>query len=249
MLLRWTLPALCAVCRCWDTEPVCAACLARWDHPVPRCLRCAEPLPDGTASSRCGPATSSGRLAAVCSACRSAPPPQRRTIAALGYAFPWDGLIGRFKFQDGVELAGALSRRLADAVARPEPAVHDGPPADLVVPVPLSATRLRQRGYNQAWELARRVARRRHLPASPDLLLRPHDTAQQSRLARAERQANLRAAFSVAPASRAALAGRRVALVDDVMTSGSTVAEAAAELMRGGAASVDVWVLARTSQA
>lgn len=199
-----------------------------------RCDRCAAPLP--VAAER-----------AACGQCSDSPPPQRRTIAALSYAFPWDGLIGRFKFHDGVELAAALSERLARAVDRATAAAGDAEPIDLVVPVPLSRSRLRQRGYNQAWELARRVARLRRLPAEAGVLRRLRDTGQQSQLARSERQRNVRAAFGVEPGARPGLQGRHVALVDDVMTSGATVAEAAAELMRAGARSTEVWVLARTA--
>jgi ComF family protein len=124
-----------------------------------------------------------------------------------------------------------------------------GEAPDLVLPVPLSATRLAERGYNQAWELARRVARLAALPARADVLLRPLDTAHQADLNRAARQHNLRQAFMVDPRQRAAVQGRRVALVDDVMTTGATVREAAAALKRAGAAAVQVWVLARTPAA
>ena len=114
--------------------------------------------------------------------------------------------------------------------------------------MPLAPQRLAQRGYNQAWELARRVAAALHLPARPDWLQRPLDTAPQAGLARAARQVNLRNAFMVEPRHRASLAGRRMALVDDVMTTGATLREAAATLLRSGAGAVDVWVLARTPE-
>jgi ComF family protein len=134
-----------------------------------------------------------------------------------------------------------LAQRLHEAVAAAPVAA-----AELVLPVPLSRQRLAERGYNQAWELARRVARLAGLPARADVLLRPLETAHQAALDRAERQRNLRRAFMVDPRQRAVLQGRRVALVDDVMTTGTTVREAAAALTRAGAASVQVWVLART---
>ena len=112
--------------------------------------------------------------------------------------------------------------------------------------MPLSARRLAERGYNQSWELARRVARLRRLPARADVLERVVDTPPQTALDRAARLANLRAAFHLPPAARAAVAGRRVALVDDVATTGTTLREAAAALRRAGAAAVDGWVFART---
>ena len=114
------------------------------------------------------------------------------------------------------------------------------------LPVPLSARRLSERGYNQSWELAQRIARQLRLPAQADLLQRPQDTRHQADLDRAERRRNLHGAFMVDPRRRALLQGRRVALVDDVMTTGATAREAAATLLRSGAAAVEVWALART---
>ena len=160
----------------------------------------------------------------------------------MAYAFPWDQLITKFKFHGQVELARPLADRLARAVQ-----AHGDPVCTLVLPVPLATARLAARGYNQAWELARRVARTQRLPARADLLLRALDTAHQAELGRAQRQQNLRAAFYVDPAQRHAVAGHRVALVDDVMTTGATAREAAAALLRAGAAAVDVWALARTA--
>jgi ComF family protein len=115
-----------------------------------------------------------------------------------------------------------------------------------LLPVPLAPRRLAERGYNQAWELTRRVARTLRLRADASLLLRPVETAHQAELERVQRLANLRGAFMVDPRRRDALAGRRVALVDDVMTTGATAREAARTLLRAGAASVDIWVIART---
>jgi ComF family protein len=138
-----------------------------------------------------------------------------------------------------VDLAGALADRLHGSL---EPAAAAWP--DLVVPVPLATERLAERGYNQAWELARRVARRAGRPASPFVLERHLARVPQAGLGRTERRRNLQGAFQVADASK--VAGRRIALVDDVVTTGATVAEAAGALMAAGAAAVQVWALART---
>jgi predicted amidophosphoribosyltransferase len=110
----------------------------------------------------------------------------------------------------------------------------------------LSAARLRERGYNQAWELARRLGAGLGVRAEPAVLLRPVDTAHQALLPRAERERNLRGAFMVDPARRGAVTGRRIALVDDVMTTGATLREATLELQRAGAAEVQAWAFART---
>jgi ComF family protein len=226
---RW--PTQCELCRQWTADDaLCTDCRGRFGTPRPRCARCA--LPTGTALARCG-----GCLGA-------AEPPWAAGVAAVDYAFPWDGLVQAFKFHGRVELAGPLAARLAAAVAAAE--ARGAAATSLVLPVPLAPARLAERGYNQAWELAWRVARRRGLPADDGLLLRPVDTPHQTGQSRAGREANLARAFMADPARRAALAGRAVALVDDVMTTGATVAAATRELLRAGAASVQVWVFART---
>lgn len=179
--------------------------------------------------------------APACGDCLRDPPPFEHTVCAADYDFPWDGLIAAFKFRGRVELASTLAMRLAHAVRN---AAHPLP--ELVVAVPLSAARLAERGYNQSWELARRLAAELRIAADATLLQRPVETSQQAELKRDQRRQNLRSAFMADPRRRSALAGRRVALVDDVMTTGATAREAAAVLLRAGAAAVDLWVLART---
>jgi len=170
-------------------------------------------------------------------------------VAAFDYAFPWDRLIADFKFRQRVELARALSQRLLATLVGEGGQGDDDPRSiDLVTAVPLSASRLRERGYNQSWEIARRLAPGLGLPARHDTLLRWRDTAHQIVLDRPQRAANLRGAFMPALGARARISGRRIALVDDVMTTGATAAEASLALLEAGAASVHVWLLARTEQ-
>jgi ComF family protein len=202
--------------------------VAQFAAPVPRCGHCGLRL---------------GLPAPACGHCRREPPPFEHTVCAVDYAFPWDRLIGAFKFHARAELAGALAGRLLQAVRR-----ADVVRPDIIVPIPLAARRLAERGYNQAWELARPVAAALGIPADATLLLRPLDTGPQAVLDRDRRMLNLRTAFMVDPARRAEVRARRVALVDDVMTTGATVREASATLLRAGAASVQVWALARTPE-
>lgn len=164
-------------------------------------------------------------------------------MCAVDYGFPWDHLIGQFKFNGHTALAAPLAQQVLRALR-----TSAAPMPQCVLPVPLAPQRLAERGYNQAWELTRRLACALSLPAQAQWLLRPLDTAHQADLGRAERQRNLRTAFMVEPRHRAALQGLRVALVDDVMTTGATVSEAATALLRAGAAAVDVWVVARTPE-
>ena len=223
---RWRPPSLCAVCHDWGRQRVCDTCLDRFAAPAARCRRCAIEVPDDVA---------------VCGRCLTAPPAFERTVAALHYAYPWDGLLLRFKFGAGLDLARVLAGLLAQCVQ----ASGDARPS-LVLPVPLGAQRLRERGYNQAWELARRVAVQAGCNADARLLLRVRDAPHQLALPADRRAANVRGAFAVEPLRRAELQGRTIALVDDVMTTGATADEAAKVLLAAGAASVDVWVLART---
>lgn len=220
------VPGQCEVCRGWQHARLCDRCVERFAPARPRCRQCALTLAGG--AERCGD-------------CLREAPPFERTACVADYVFPWDGLVAAFKFRGRVELAGPLATLLARAAAAL-------PAPDLVCPVPLSTARLAERGYNQAWELARRAARERGAAARADLLLRPLDTAHQADLPRAERLRNLRSAFAVHPARRALLAGRRVALVDDVFTTGATARAAAQALRQAGAAAVDVWVIARTPE-
>jgi ComF family protein len=225
---RRRLPSQCEVCRGWGTGPLCADCTGRFEAPDSRCRRCALRVAGG---------------AALCGGCLRDPPPFESAHCVADYAFPWDRLIAACKFNGRAELAALLSERLAAALAR-----GNASRPELIVPVPLSPARLAERGYNQAWEIARRLARTAGVAARADVLQRVLDTAHQAELTRAQRLVNPRGAFSVPPRQRGALAGRRVALVDDVLTTGATAREAAGTLLRAGARAVDVWVIARTPE-
>jgi len=228
---RAGLPSQCEVCRQWGDARLCKACTERFAQPAPRCHRCGLRL---------------GAAAEACGSCLLNPPLFSSTLCAVDYAFPWDALVVAFKFHAQPELASPLARCMADAVRARRALLPQTLLPQALLPVPLAAPRLAQRGYNQAWELARHLGRELHLPAWHDVLSRPVDTAHQAELNRAARQRNLRAAFLVEPSRRTRLQGLHVALVDDVMTTGATLHEAAAELLRAGAGRVDAWVLART---
>ncbi len=220
-----TLPRQCELCRGWGHQALCEACLGRFAQPRPRCLRC-------------GLAGLDDRM---CGQCQAEPPPFAHTVAAVDYAFPWDRLIQQLKFHGQVELSGALAACLAEAVLK-----RALPLPELLLPVPLSAPRLRERGYNQAWELCRGVAAILNIPAHAQALVRADDAVHQVGLTRAERLKNLRHAMWVVPALRSLVMHRQVALIDDVMTSGATAHAAAQALLAAGAAQVQIWVLART---
>lgn len=218
------LPSQCAICRAWPAEPVCEPCIAQFAQPISRCQTCALPVPVGVR---------------VCGVCIKRPPPLDSCLAALPYAYPWSGLIGDFKFHKhpGWAYQFALLMRSAPWV---EPALDN---ADLLVPLPLSTQRLQERGYNQALLLARALEPDK---VASDVLLRILHTPPQSTLARKERLQSLQHAFAVDPLHAARVRGKRVVLVDDVMTTGASLYAAATVLRQTGASHITALVLART---
>jgi len=165
-------------------------------------------------------------------------------LAAFDYAPPVDYMIRQLKFGGDRSFARTLGILMAEArAARP------GPLPDVVVPVPLHFERLRERGYNQALELARFAARTLRVPLAPRVLRRTRVTQAQSGLPAAAREANVRGCFASAGADALrAVRGRRCAVVDDVLTTGSTAREAAATLAAMGARAVEIWTAARAQR-
>lgn len=176
-----------------------------------------------------------------CGGCLSDPPAFDHTVAVTAYAAPVDQLVLALKF--GGQLA--LARTMADLLhAR---MVAAGTPApDIIVPVPLAPARLAARGFNQALEIARPLSRRLGIALQPRLLVRVRDTLPQSALRPEDRRRNVKQAFTVSAQAVAAMQGKHLALVDDVMTTGETLAEIATVLKRFGAARVTNLVFTRT---
>ena len=226
--LLW--PARCLLCG--DTgfadRDLCAACLRDLPWNRSACVRCALPLPAPAAQAEAA-------LARACGACLQRPPPVETTQAAFVYGFPVDRLLPRLKFHDGLAAGRLLAQLAAGHFA-------DAPRPDAIVPLPLHRSRLRARGYDQALELARPLARTLALPLRDDVLVRVRATAPQSRLDAQARRGNLRRAFGVRPGK---LLPAHVALFDDVMTTGATLHAAARALRRAGVTRVDAWVCAR----
>ena len=180
---------------------------------------------------------------ARCGACVTHPLPFAHALAAVDYAYPWSTLVGGLKFHGATGLAAVMAELIAERVCEAGRTAA----VDTLLPLPLGRERLAERGMNQAWEIARRLARRLRLPADAFALQRRVETPHLADLPRAERARAIRGAFALAPGAATRLHGRRVALLDDVMTTGATAAEAAHTLLEAGVGSVDLWVFARTA--
>lgn len=212
----------CYLCRGDSKGTLCAECHADLPYLArPRCPQCASPSFGGIACGRC--------LADA--------PAYDATVAVFAYAFPADILVQGLKFRGELSLAPLLANEMAGEFGR-----QAAEAVDFAVPVPLHDTRLRERGYNQAMEIARGLAKLNGTTVMPDLCMRVRDTAAQLDLPLKERRANVRDAFSC----RRAVEGKRIAVVDDVMTTGATLHEVAATLKKFGAKRVVNWVVART---
>jgi ComF family protein len=217
---RFLFGGTCFLCRGAADEVLCGECSG--DLPrlsPPRCPRCALESPRG----------------ALCGRCLAQPPRYDATVAALAYEFPADTLVHALKFRGELALAPLLGNLLV-------PMIGSRKRIDHVVPVPLSVRRLRERGYNQAVELARPLAAAVRAPLELALCERSRDTPPQIDLPWAERGRNVRGAFIC---SRS-LIGASIAVVDDVMTTGATLDEIAGALKAAGAIHVENWIIART---
>ncbi|MFN3370469.1 MAG: ComF family protein [Sphingomonadaceae bacterium] len=224
------MPPRCMACGADVLTPLgwCPDCFAALPALAQPCRRCAQPLPDAWAAE------------AECLGCVNDPPAFARTAAPFRYAGPARDVVLAFK--GGRE---AYARPMAAAMARAA-----GPmlsPEALLVPVPLHRWRLFERGFNQSLLLARELARLGDARLLPTALRRKRATRRTRGLNRAQRQREMAGAFDVAEADRPALAGARVLLVDDVMTSGATARACAGALRRAGATHVDVLVFARVA--
>jgi len=224
IIQRWLWPRNCLLC----------AAATHTDQGL--CSSCAESLPRPANACPCCAAKSSDPEI-PCGECQQRPPDFTFARAAFVYSSPIDRLIQHLKYHQRLELSRVLGGYLANAVA----SFRDKLP-DVVVPVPLHPSRLRERGFNQSLEIARFVAAAHQLPLDYQHARRIRPTAPQTELPREQRRKNVHGAFE---ADKDVFAGKRVAIVDDVMTSGHTANTLASTLLRSGAAEVRAWVVAR----
>lgn len=214
------LPQACLLCGTRVRgKLLCPACIA--DLPVngQACPQCALPSHDR----------------AICGTCLKHPPAFDSALAAFAYAFPLDVLVRQCKYAHATQLTALFAEQMARRVATN---TH----LDLLLPMPLHPARLAHRGFNQAVEITRRLAPKVGIDWQADACQRVRNTPSQAGLDLKARQRNLRGAFSCTMDLR----GKRVALIDDVMTSGSSLNELAQAVRKAGAVEIQAWVLART---
>jgi len=227
LLLDTLLPRHCILCGCSSGGanicPPCSGELPRIEH---SCLQCSLPL------------THPGDR--ICGHCHDHPLPWNSAIAALVYGFPVDQLVRRFKFARSLACGQLLAQELTWAVVRQCAELPDA-----IIPVPLHRSRFFSRAFNQSETLARHVAKVLGVPVYASLLLRQRRTRAHSGLDAASRRINIRDAFSCRISAGKHNALQHVALVDDVLTTGATLAECTRTLKSSGIDRVSVWVAAR----
>jgi ComF family protein len=212
----------CLLCGSPTKEGLCCACEQELPRVKTACDLCAIPLP----------------LGGICGACQQDPPPFDSALATFRYQSPISDLIIALKFHGRLSVTRPLGRLFAKTLSE---SVVTRP--DAIIPVPLHPTRLRERGYNQALELARPISRELGIPLMPELCIRRRITVSQANLKLDERRRNVRGAFLAK-----GHAPLRVAVVDDVITTGSTADAMAKTLRLAGADHVQIWALARTDE-
>ena len=219
------LPSICALCNQYhrDYHAICHACSTLLVPIGPACYHCALPLPDSDFW--------------LCGHCSKKKPAHDQVIAAYHFEEPLRSLLHEFKYHEGLYLCSFLATLIANAI--PSAAYK----TQCLIPVPLHPTRLRQRGFNQAAELAKYLGHQLKLPYDLVICKKTINTVPQAGLNANQRQRNLQGAFHVTP-----LPYQHVTLIDDLFTTGSTVHELAKTLKKQGVERVDVWCCARATR-
>jgi len=205
-------------------QDFCLACIDSLPYLQSHCPGCGEPRPNHVKEDL------------LCGQCQQRPRPFASVHALFHYQRPIATYIQQLKYRHRLDLARTLGLLMAKNIK------STGKTADLLIPVPLHRSRLRSRGYNQALELARPIAKNLVLPLNYKSLVRTRKTKSQTKLSTNARRKNIRDAFAVIDNK---VAGKRIALIDDVFTTGLTAENATQTLLKAGATSVECWVLAR----
>lgn len=232
-MIRWPVPGkilnflqppgFCLICQLThpQPDPVCQACFDRLPRLGLACPRCAHPLPEASSTAACGD-------------CLRHPPAFDRVRTAYRFAEPLRHLIHQYKYHEQLILGSVLARMIAVAVGE----ATEKP--DCLIPVPIHPIRLRERGFNQAAYLAELLGKSLSIPVNHRACRKRLNTCPQAGLDKAEREKNLKQAFEVQ-----GLSARKVAIVDDILTTGQTANQLAAQLRAKGVQEIEVWACAR----
>jgi ComF family protein len=219
----------------------CLLCASNLDTPEANihaaCRACLNDLPwhPKTACPQCGLASDGN----ICGSCLSSPPDFDATHAVFLYSFPIDAMMVRYKYGNMLSLCSFFGQLLSEKVA-PET-------VDLIISMPMHPTRIKERGFNQAHEIAKVLTKNCKEKLDFKSAERIKLTPPQASLPLKERVKNIKGAFKVnSNLNTSDLSGKRIAIVDDVMTTGASLNELAKTLKKGGAAHVECWVIART---
>jgi ComF family protein len=218
------LPSQCAICHSWPAQPLCAHCVDAFAQPVLRCRTCAVAIIEGSQQ---------------CTTCLSTPPVLDGALAAVDYAYPWSQIVQELKFHDHTGWVSSMAT-LMRSTPWVEPALEA---AKVLIPMPLSRERLQERGFNQVQLLAHALC-----PEKIDnsVLQRQQHTAALSSMDRKKRLSSIKNAYAVNPACAHHVKGKKIVLLDDVMTTGASLQAAAKVLRAAGAAHITALVFART---
>lgn len=214
------LPVQCLLCGAHsNNHTLCPDCINDFPKLGNCCPRCATPL----------------SLTTSCGSCLTQPPEQNSSMSLFAYQNPIDRLIADFKYHDKLYLTEVFADLMAQQLKH-QPLPH------LLIPIPLHRRRLRQRGYNQAFELGKVLSHKLNIPISKDILIRSRDTPPQASLPYDQRKRNMRRAFKL----NDAMLPNHIALIDDVLTTGHTVNAAAKLFRQEGVTTIELWTIART---
>ncbi|HEY7986834.1 MAG TPA: ComF family protein [Methylophilaceae bacterium] len=224
-IIQTLLPQRCLLCdEGSGNKPLCNACL----HDLPALSKASCPV--------CALPTFN---AEICGSCLQHPPAFDATIAAFNFVFPMDALLRALKYRGELSVAEIAANGLMSSLEH-----HDLP--DLLIPMPLHPQRLQERGFNQAMEISRRIVRHTSCQLSTNSVIRLRHGEPQASLPLNKRAKNVKGVFAVNDTANINLRGKRIAVVDDIMTSGASLNELAKTLKKAGATRVECWVVART---
>ncbi len=244
--MKHKMPSQCSICRMWTTTTICDVCSKNYAADKPRCIKCALSIPEVATHAQdkllCGKCLQAKHLPHI-DAC----------FAAVSYAFPWQDCINNFKFNNQIGYSDVLARIMLSKTLLLHALSH----SDIVIPMPLHKSRLAQRGYNQSLLLARSLCKQvrtlttvsnKQCLLKSKCLKRIRATAVQSQLPLNRRKSNVHKAFAVPENKQEIIYDQRVALIDDVLTTGASANAAASALKKAGVQTVTVFIFARTEK-